>query len=364
MQGLHPTTIRVQDADIVHLSIGPDLHPRDNKTAEDFWDFLQSWDGDWLWNHVYTPFGIDALVDSIADGTAVLVTDGSYSRKIRSNIDGAGWMIYCRARCKVVFKGSFYKWCGSAGSYRGELLGLLAVRCMVLAVEKFYDLSAGQRGLVASDNLGGLNKSRERRKKIPPGSKHADILRCLHRVHATLRGTLQYKHVYGHQDKHKKWEQMTLLERLNYKCDALAKSAVAYGIITCTETVSTSRQRLPLESSVALFHDGVKISGECGREIQFQIGKVDGREFYITQLGWYATAFDNVDWKSRDSALHGKPDMFKMWLFKQSLSFCPSGKNMGRWFGSEHTSCPNRNTPDEDAAHLLHCRDPGRFSLF
>jgi hypothetical protein len=77
---------------------------------------------------------------------------------------------------------------------------------------------------------------------------------------------------------------MTLLERLNYKCDALAKSAVAYGIITCTETVSTSRHRLPLES-VALFHDGVKISGECGREIPFQIGKVEAREFYITQLG-------------------------------------------------------------------------------
>jgi hypothetical protein len=98
----------VQDADIVHLSIGPDLHPHDNKTAEEFWDFLRSWGRDWLWDHVYTPFGIDALVDSIADGTAVLVTDGSYSRKIRSNINGAGWMIYCRARHKVVFKGSFF----------------------------------------------------------------------------------------------------------------------------------------------------------------------------------------------------------------------------------------------------------------
>jgi predicted RNA-binding Zn ribbon-like protein len=75
-----------------------------------------------LWDHVYTP-----LVDLIADGTAVLVTDGSCSRKICSNIDGAGWMIYCRARRKVVFKGSFYKWCDNAGSYRGELLGLLAV---------------------------------------------------------------------------------------------------------------------------------------------------------------------------------------------------------------------------------------------
>ena len=71
-----------------------------------------------------------------------------------------------------------------------------------------------------------------------------------------------------------------------------------------------------------------------------------------------------MDWESRDSALHGKPDMFKMWLFKQSSSFCTSGKNMGRWFGSEHISCPNCNAPDEDAAHLLHCRDPGRFGLF
>jgi hypothetical protein len=35
------------------------------------------------------PFGIDALVDSIADGTTVLIADGSYSCKIRSDIDGS-----------------------------------------------------------------------------------------------------------------------------------------------------------------------------------------------------------------------------------------------------------------------------------
>jgi hypothetical protein len=294
VQGFQPITIRVDGADVVHLSVRPSFNQHNSTTEEEFWAFLQSLGRDWLWEHVYMPFGIDALVDSIADGTAVLVTDDSYSRKICSDIDGAGWIIYCRACCKVVFKGSFYEWCGNAGLYRGELLGLLMVHLMVLAVEKFYKLPARLRGLVACDNLGGLNKSRERPKKIPPGLKHRDILRCLRRVHAALRGTLQYKHVYGHQDKHKKWEQMSLLERLNYKCDALAKSAVARGIINCTETVSTARQRLPLES-VALFHNGVN-----GREIRFQIGKVEARKFYITQLGWYATAFDNVDWESRD----------------------------------------------------------------
>jgi hypothetical protein len=83
----------------------------------------------------------------------------------------------------------------------------------VLAVERFFDLPTGPRGLAACDSLGGLNKSQEHQKKIRPGAKHADILRRLHQVHAAFKGTLQYEHVYGHQDKHKTWRQMTLLER-------------------------------------------------------------------------------------------------------------------------------------------------------
>ena len=56
--------------------------------------------------------------------------------------------------------------------------------------------------------------------------------------------------------------------------------------------------------------------------------------------------------------------MFKMWIFMQSSKFCASGRNMGRWFGSEQTSCPNCGMEDEDSAHLMHCQDSGRFGLF
>lgn len=37
---------------------------------------------------------------------------------------------------------------------------------------------------------------------------------------------------------------------------------------------------------------------------------------------------------------------------------------MGRWYGSEYTSCPNCGAEDEDAAHLLHCADAGRYALY
>eukprot|EP00956_Cyclotella_meneghiniana_P033717 scaffold98469_cov63-Cyclotella_meneghiniana.AAC.14 len=360
---LEPASVQVDGDEIALYECGPKLFELQIAVDDTFWDFVRQWGGEWMWDSIYTPLGIDAVVEAVASGSAVYVTDGSYSRKTRSDIDGAGWVIYCKIKKKMVLKGSFYEWCDKSGSYRGELVGLLSVHLLILAVEQFYDLPEGPRGLVGCDNLGGLNKSKERRRKIPSSAKHADVLRVLRRVHAKLRGKLEYKHVYGHQDRRKIWRQMTVLEKLNKKCDILAKEAVHHGIRECPEQTSTQRQLLPMEST-AIFYDGCKISGECGSEIRFQIGKVEARRVYVTQLGWHAQVFDNINWKARDRALEGKPDMFKQWLFKQSSTFCASGKNMGRWFGSEHTSCPNCNALQEDAAHLLHCPDAGRFSLF
>jgi hypothetical protein len=261
-----------------------------------------------------------------------------------------------------MFKGSFCEVNAAAGSYRGELLGLLVIHVFVLTVCEFYGCNEGSRGLVACDNLGGLNKSKERRKKIPSGAKHADILRSLRRVHARLKGKLQYQHVYGHQDRRKTYAQMTLLERLNCICDTLAKAAVHEGILSPPE-LTKARQRLPLELA-AIYYKGSKISWECGAEIRFQAGRVAAHKFYLEELGWLAATFNCVDWEACDRSLASKPGMFKIWLFKQGSSFCATGKNLGRWFGELVTCCSNCHCPQEDSSHLLHCPDSGRFGFF
>ena len=84
---------------------------------------------------------------------------------------------------------------------------------------------------------------------------------------------------------------MTIFEQLNYRCNILAKAAVDRGILAGEDTVSATRQRLPLEA-VAIFQDGRKLSSDCGSDIRYHIGRVDAREFYITQLGLYAAVFD------------------------------------------------------------------------
>lgn len=357
-----PATVEISADGLVTIrSTGPPLLLAEPVGEESFWTFLKAWGGEWMWDDRHMPDGFDAVVDAIFSGTAIYVTDGSYNRPLREDLDGAGWLIYCTSRKRIIFTSSFCESSKYAGSYRGELLGLLAIHVFLLAITEFYDLRNSSLGTIACDNLGGLNKSKERRRKVPSNHKHADILRSLRRVHARLRGRLIYRHVYGHQDRRKTWNQMSLLERLNCKCDSLAKKAIHLGIQNPPLAIP-SRQRLPLESAAVYYKDR-KLSGECGSEIRFQAGRVAARRFYIGELGWYSATFDSVDWEARDKSISSKPDMFRIWLFKQSSSFCASGKNMGRWFGSAVTCCPNCLQPDEDAAHLLHCPDPGRFAL-
>jgi hypothetical protein len=190
---MQPISVVQLEDGILHQASGPPLYQLVQTDANTFWDYMWQWAGDWMWENIYTPYGIDAVEKAIASGSAVYVTDGSYSRKIRSDIDGAGWVVYCKAQKKIVLKGSFYEWCIKAGSYRGELVGLLAVHLLVKGVEEFYNLGDGLQGLVGCDNLGGLNKSKERRRKIRSGAKHADVLRALRRAHDGMKGTLTYQ---------------------------------------------------------------------------------------------------------------------------------------------------------------------------
>ena len=63
--------------------------------------------------------------------------------------------------------------------------------------------------------------------------------------------------------------------------------------------------------AASVFHNGTKINGECGSNISFHMGKMEARQFYIMQLGWYASIFKNVNWLAHDKSLTGKPDTFK-----------------------------------------------------
>jgi hypothetical protein len=57
---------------------------------EEFWKELRRWGGEWMWDHIYMPYGFDAVIDSVLAGSAIYVTDGSYNRSMRPDLNGAG----------------------------------------------------------------------------------------------------------------------------------------------------------------------------------------------------------------------------------------------------------------------------------
>jgi hypothetical protein len=146
---------------------------------------------------------------------------------------------------------------------------------------------------------------------------------------------------------------LTDAEIQNQKCDTLAKAAVYFG---------TQRQQRP-HKPASIFHKEKKLSGDCGDEIQFQVYFRLSRKIFIEELGWHGLTFDDVDWEHRAACLRSKPEMYQLWLSKQSTGFCATGVNMGHWFDATVTSCPNCFRPAEAVGHLLHCKDAGRIKL-
>ena len=168
---------------------------------------------------------IQWVLDAMVSGTAIWVTDGSYNKDTAPLVSGAGWLIYCR-KTKDRLMGSFFECSPKAGSYRGELLGLLALHTLIAALVEYYQLPACV-DKICCDNITALNKSKVRRTHISTGASQADILSSLRNIKSNLKHSLVYEWVAAHQDDVKKWDQLTLEQQLNCMCDALAKGAVS-----------------------------------------------------------------------------------------------------------------------------------------
>lgn len=99
LAALLPVSIDIDDNNgvVTRLATGPPL-PEVQEESHDFWSHIEEYGGQWMWKSVHNPKGLGPVQDAIQIGSAVLVTDGSYNRKIRSDLDSAGWVLYYRRR--------------------------------------------------------------------------------------------------------------------------------------------------------------------------------------------------------------------------------------------------------------------------
>ncbi|KAL7535345.1 hypothetical protein ACHAXR_006437 [Thalassiosira sp. AJA248-18] len=264
----------------------------------DFFSHLKQYGGEWMWTNIRNE-GCDLqwVKDAMEEGTGIWVTDGSYNKKIAPFVSGAGWLFYC-TRKKKRLMGSFLERSPKAGSYRGELLGLLACHTLHSAIEEYFDITAGS-SKVCCDNSGALFKSKEFRRRIQTGASHADILRCLRNIKVKIKTAFVYEWVASHQDDLKLWNQLTIEQQLNCMVDTLAKQAVHSSL--SPSSPRTFKLTLPHERA-AVYVDGKKQTTDVATDVRLQLGMVDAQQFYCRPtdrggLGWSNEAFNTVDWR-------------------------------------------------------------------
>ncbi len=83
---------------VVKLSKGPVLAKSLNG-RQDFWEFLYSWGGQWMWEGIEAskglPYDMSWVAEGMKNNTLLCVTDGSYDRKRAIDLSGVGWIIFC-----------------------------------------------------------------------------------------------------------------------------------------------------------------------------------------------------------------------------------------------------------------------------
>ena len=87
-----------------------------------------------MWEHIVKGnIDVNWIRDVLAKWTFLAVTNGSYDRTAAPTVSGSGWIIVCTA-CQCTLWGSFIEVSWSAGSYRGKLLGLVAIHTFATAI--------------------------------------------------------------------------------------------------------------------------------------------------------------------------------------------------------------------------------------
>jgi hypothetical protein len=89
----------VRNSTVQKLQEEPLLGVSKSMLYSNFWDFLFSWGGTWMWSNIDTnqprQHNITWLATGMSKGTLIWVIDGSYDKKKAKDLCGVWWMILC-----------------------------------------------------------------------------------------------------------------------------------------------------------------------------------------------------------------------------------------------------------------------------
>ncbi len=278
-----PTSVRViLSTRVSKLQEGPSLVNLQNKHTN-FWDFICSWRGSWMWEDIdftqTTTQDLQWIAEGMKNNTLVWTTDGSYVRKKAADLSVVGWIIFCKDS-GLQMTGTFWEKSPLASLFRAEMLVLACLHLLARAVAQFFAISHWT-AVISCNNKKALELSSHHCWQIRPSAKCADIRRSFRATKQTFIGGFKYVYIYGHMDQYLAWNNLSLMQQLNCVCDTLAKRALMAAIISGYNDRPT--QLLPRED-VALVIWGNKVTGNISTPLRFHASKELARSYLRTRI--------------------------------------------------------------------------------
>jgi hypothetical protein len=240
------------------------------------------------------------IAEAIEDGTLIAANP---------NIHSAALVLECT-------KGRGRLWCSfpeaseMACSYRGKLVGLMAIHLILLSMNEVRPNLKGTVHIV-SDCLGALNKVKDLPpSRIPSSWAHLDVLKNILVNCTELSFTRLYSHVRAHQDDKTVYQDLSRPSQLNCLMDFNAKR-----VLLDIQPMNEPRQHnFPLKP-VCAFAGPTKLTAES-----LVLGAQKPSKRALHQLDiMYSQQFKLVDWEMVHSQLNSVPKLFQLWACKQVI---------------------------------------------
>ena len=197
--------------------------------------------------------------------------------------------------------------------------------------------------------MGVVNHGNTPRRPMKEKQAQADILRCIKHQVATNSFHSAFHWVASHQDKKKKWHDLTIREKINVIVDRLVK-------LVCH---NSSTVNFPLNKSESNLKEGRKVTGSPRSTFMEYWSRRIARSFFHDKhiLDW--SHFNLVYWDGVEKVMLGFPQMFRAFVTKHVSKFCGTNRQLSRYDKSVQNVCPSCGKDDESATHITRCTEDG-----
>ena len=339
----------------------PSQNPPSQHTS--FLQKLSTTSSDSLWQSLQIDGDGDWILQSIVDGTLIVSSDGSYMPdKSTSSCSGA-FILHCTDTKKEI-KGCFTDSSPESDNYRGEILGTIGPLILIDAAIKSNPTLAStipqnRRITFYCDNRGVVLHGNTPNSALKDDQVQSDLLRLLKSYSRSIPCQPHWVHIHGHSDDNIPYDLLTLPQKLNTRCDKLAKQHLRTAILTSSFTPSA----FPNED-IVISVNSVKVRSSVRDAVYKHWGKKKAKALFEKRDKVAPWSFDDIYWDDMDKVMNKFPKTFQDWTTRHISDFNGCNRYLSRHKQGVQDFCPSCGQANEDTEHITRCLDPNRTKLY